>query len=159
MHKIYVGIHIMGFPCGSAGKESICNVGDLGLIPGLERSPGEGKGYLFQYSGLENSMNCIVSPWGCKESDTTEWLSLSPWACDFQQYVFAFITLSQVCLRNSLEQQSPSFLAPARCFMEEIFPWTRNGWFGEDSSTLHLLCTLFLLLLHQLQLTPSGIGS
>ena len=50
----------MGFPCGSAGKESACNVGDLGLIPGLGRSPGEGKGYPFQYSGLENSMDCIV---------------------------------------------------------------------------------------------------
>ena len=68
MHKIYVGIHIMGFPCGSAGKESICNVGDLGLIPGLERSPGEGKGYLFQYSGLENSMDCIVH--GVRKSRT-----------------------------------------------------------------------------------------
>ena len=41
----------------SAGKESAHNVGDLGLIPGLGRSPGEGKGYLLQYSGLENSMN------------------------------------------------------------------------------------------------------
>ena len=50
----------MGFPCGSAGKESICNAGDLGLIPGLGRSPGEGKGYPLQYSGLENSMGCIV---------------------------------------------------------------------------------------------------
>ena len=49
-----------GFPCGSAGKESPCNVGDLGSIPGLGRSPGEGKGYLLQYSGLENSMDCIV---------------------------------------------------------------------------------------------------
>ena len=49
-----------GFPCGSAGKESPCNVGDLGLIPGLERSPREGKGYPLQYSGLENSMDCIV---------------------------------------------------------------------------------------------------
>ena len=48
----------MGFPCGSAGKESSCNVGDLGLIPGLERSLGEGKGYPLQYSGLENSMDC-----------------------------------------------------------------------------------------------------
>ena len=46
----------MGFPCGSAGKESACNVGGLGLIPGLGRSPGEGKGYPLQYSGLENSM-------------------------------------------------------------------------------------------------------
>ena len=43
---------------GSAGKESACNVGDLGLIPGLGRSPGEGKGYPLQYSGLENSMDC-----------------------------------------------------------------------------------------------------
>ena len=50
----------MGFPCGSAGKESSCNAGDLGSIPGLGRSPGEGKGYPLQYSGLENSMSCIV---------------------------------------------------------------------------------------------------
>ena len=50
----------MGFPCGSAGKESTCKAGDLGLIPGLGRSPGEGKGYLLQYSGLENSIDCTV---------------------------------------------------------------------------------------------------
>ena len=48
------------FPCGSADKESACNVGDLGLNPGLGRSPGEGKDYLLQYSGLENSMDSIV---------------------------------------------------------------------------------------------------
>ena len=58
-----------GFPCGSAGKESARNAGDLGSIPGLGRSPGEGKGYPLQYSGLENSMD---SPRGRKESDTTE---------------------------------------------------------------------------------------
>jgi len=45
-----------GFPDSSVGKESTCNVGDPGLIPGLGRSPGEGKGYPLQYSGLENSM-------------------------------------------------------------------------------------------------------
>ena len=50
----------MGFPRGSAGKESACNVGDLGSIPGLGRSPREEKGFPLQYSGLENSMNCIV---------------------------------------------------------------------------------------------------
>ena len=50
----------LGFPCGSAGKESTCDVGDLGSIPGLGRSPGEGKGYPLQYSGLENSMDCVV---------------------------------------------------------------------------------------------------
>ena len=51
---------ILGLPCGSAGKESACNAGILGLIPGLGRSPGEGKGYPLQYSGLENSMDYTV---------------------------------------------------------------------------------------------------
>ena len=51
----------LGFPGGSAGKESACNEGDLGLIPGLGRSLGEGKGYPIQYSGLKNSMDCIQS--------------------------------------------------------------------------------------------------
>ena len=50
----------LGFPCGSIGKESTCSVGDLGLIPGLGRFPGEGKGYPLQYSGLENPMDCVV---------------------------------------------------------------------------------------------------
>ena len=50
----------LGFPCGSAGKESTCNAGDLGLIPGLGRSPGEGKGYPVQYSGLENSTQGVT---------------------------------------------------------------------------------------------------
>ena len=58
----------LGFLCGSAGKESACNVGDLGSIPGLERSPGEEKGYPLQYSGLENSMDCIV--YGVAKSQT-----------------------------------------------------------------------------------------
>ena len=62
----------LGFPCGSAGKESTCNAEDQGSIPGLGRSPGEGKGHPLQYSGLENSMD---SPWGLKESDTTERLT------------------------------------------------------------------------------------
>ena len=50
----------LSFPGGSAGKESACNARDLGLIPGLGRSPGEGNGYSLQYFGLENSMDCIV---------------------------------------------------------------------------------------------------
>ena len=50
----------VGFPGGSAGKESSCSAGDLGLIPGLGRYPGEGKGCPLQYRGLENSMDCIV---------------------------------------------------------------------------------------------------
>ena len=51
---------VMGFPCGSAGRESACKAGDLGSFPGLGRYPGEGKGYPLQYSGLENSMGYIV---------------------------------------------------------------------------------------------------
>ena len=89
---------LLGFPCGSAGKESSCNAGDLGSTPRLGRSPGEGKGYPLQYSGLENSMDCIVHG-GHKESDMTDGLSLS------------FSTLSWLCaLRKALKhrQETPS---------------------------------------------------
>ena len=51
---------LKGLPCGSAGKESACNAGDLGSISGLGRSPGEGKGYPLQYSGLDNFMDFTV---------------------------------------------------------------------------------------------------
>ena len=56
-------------------EESACKVGDLGLIPGLGRSPGEGKGYSRQYSGLENSMDCIDHR--VAESEMTEQLLLT----------------------------------------------------------------------------------
>ena len=59
------------FLCGLVGKESTCNVGDLGSVPGLGSSPGEGKGYPLQYSGLENSRDCTVH--GLTKSQT--WLS------------------------------------------------------------------------------------
>ena len=57
---ILIKRQILGFPCGSAIRESICNTGDLGSIPRLGRSPGEEKGYPLWYFGLENSMDCIV---------------------------------------------------------------------------------------------------
>ena len=64
------------FPGGSDGEESTCNVGDLGSIPGLGRSPGEGNGNPLQYSCLENSMDRgawqVYGPWGDKESNMTE---------------------------------------------------------------------------------------
>ena len=60
IYMYYMCIYIyMGFPGGSAAKEIACNGRDLGSIPGLGRSPGEGNGYPLQYSGLENSMGCI----------------------------------------------------------------------------------------------------
>ena len=64
----------MCFPGGSEGKEYTCSVGDLGSIPGLGISPVEGKGYPLQYSGLEDSVDCVVH--GIAESDTIERFSL-----------------------------------------------------------------------------------
>ena len=71
---------ILGFPFGSAGKESACNAGDLSSVPGLGTSPGEGNGSPLQHSGLENSMSCIAH--GVAES----WTQLS----DFHFYTFPF---------------------------------------------------------------------
>ena len=78
--------HLMGFPGGSVGKESACNARDLDSVPGLEISPGEGNGNLFQYSHLKNSIDRGVGQaevHGIAESDTTVRLiftfSLSPY--------------------------------------------------------------------------------
>ena len=68
-------VSFLAFPGGSVGKESGCNAGDLGLIPGFGRSPGEGKATHSSYSGLENCMDCIVH--GVTKSDMTERLSLT----------------------------------------------------------------------------------
>ena len=66
--RCFVGQFAQGFPSGSDNKESDCNARDTGSIPELGRSPGEGKGYALQYSGLENSMDCIVH--GVSKSQT-----------------------------------------------------------------------------------------
>ena len=71
---------LMGLSCGSAGKESTCNAGDLGSVPGLGGSPGEGKGYPLQYSGLENSMDCIG------HGVTKSWIQLSDFI-NFNSYL------------------------------------------------------------------------
>ena len=65
-----LNISLKRFPYSSVGKESVRNAGDPNSIPGWRRSPGEGKGYPLQYSGLENSMDCIAR--GVAESDRTE---------------------------------------------------------------------------------------
>ena len=76
----------MGFLGSSAGKESTCNVGDLGSIPGLGRSSGEGNGHTLQYSGLDNSTDCVVH--GVTKSRTT--------LSDFHFHFFTFtFSLSQ----------------------------------------------------------------
>ena len=73
------------FPDNSAGKESSCHAGDLGLIPGLGRSPREGKGYPLQYSDMKNSMDCVVH--GVTTSQT--WLS----NFHFLQYLWIFLAI------------------------------------------------------------------
>ena len=78
---LHFSLVFLGFPWGSAGKESACNAGDLGSTPGLGRSPGEGKGYPLQYSGLQNSMDCIV------HGVTKNWTPLS----DFHFHFYTFL--------------------------------------------------------------------
>ena len=60
---------VLCYPDGSAGKESACNVGDLGSMPGLERSPGEGNSYPLQ--NLPGEFHGLYRPWGRKELDST----------------------------------------------------------------------------------------
>ena len=114
----------LGFPCGSAGKESTCTEGDLGSIPGLGRPRGEGKGYPLQYSGLENSIDYIVH--GVAKSQT--WLSnfhfqtqrvnrestTTPNPCCF----FGLVSESTVgcrCIRQQMHHITWSTKARARC--------------------------------------------
>ena len=87
----------LGFPCGLAGKESACNGGDLGLIPGLGRFPWrrERLPTLFFWPG---EFHGLYSPWGCKESDTTEQLSLSSM---FQTVLCIFLVIYMFILHNS----------------------------------------------------------
>ena len=77
----HIYITYIGLPWWLSGKGSTCSTGDLGLIPGLGRSPGGGRGNPLQYSYLENpcGQRSLVgySPWGHKESDTTERLTLN----------------------------------------------------------------------------------
>ena len=86
----------LGFLCGSAGKESTCNTGDLGSIPGLGRSLREGKGYLLQYSGLENSMDCIVHEVAKSQTQLSKF-------CFFHfSLAFAFHSIDMILFRGSL---------------------------------------------------------
>ena len=83
--------------CGSTGKESTCNAGDLGSIPGLRRSPGEGKGYPLQYSGLENpTLYCIV------HEVSKSWTRLSDFHFHFS-VSSSFLVVTRV--KNSLQMQ------------------------------------------------------
>ena len=117
----------LGFPCGLAGKESACNARDLGSIPGLGRSPGEGKGYPIQYSGLENSMDY---PWNCKES---EWLSNFPFhflgVSHVAQWWRIHLPMQETWVQ-SLDQEDP--LEKEMATHSNILAW-RIPWTEEPS--------------------------
>ena len=98
----------MCFPDGSDGKASACNAGDLGLIPGLGRSPGEGNGSPLQYSCLENSMDrgAWWALWGRKELDMTEWLTLKrgTFTLKLNTFHILFTWLWQSFISKTLQQ-------------------------------------------------------
>ena len=89
------------FPDSSAGKESTCNAGDLGSIPGLGRCPGEGKGYPLQYSGLTNSMECIV--YGVAKSRTR----LSDFHTHSFLDIFCLLFVAVMPARNASQSDQP----------------------------------------------------
>ena len=111
------GLELQGcgdFPGGSAGKESTCNVGDVGSTPGLGRSPGGGHGNPLQCSCLENprGQKSLVgcSPWGRTESDVTEWLTTGGvfaliWLA--VTWVYIYIKVYTCTLKMSVLQYSP----------------------------------------------------
>ena len=111
-------------PCGSAGEESAYNAGDLVSIPGLGRSPGEGKGYPLQYSGLENSVECIA------HGATKSWTRLN----------LKYIVCNGCCRGESSTQRVFMSLWPILpClqsnWVSRSFPWHLSYSFGWPSSS------------------------
>ena len=86
---------LLAFPSGSAGKESACNVGDLGSIPGLGRSFGEGKGYPLQHSGLKNSMDYIVHGVMKSQTQMSDFHSLTSVHDYWKNHSFDYVDLCQ----------------------------------------------------------------
>ena len=119
-------------PCGSAGKESAYNVKDLGLIPGLGRSPGEGKGYPLQYSGLENSLDCIVH--GVAKCQTL--------LSDFHFHFLKNAACNSIFF-STLLSLSITFL-PAYISTEYINSLTRKSIFNPDTRCRSLLGTFLI---------------
>ena len=110
-----LGFCSLRFPCGSAGEESACSVGDLGSIPGLGRSPGDGKCYPLQYSGLENPMDCTV-----------HWVENS-WT-RLHDFHFHFVVyLASCCAQNLQEFRHVSFGAAKPAFCNEMQSQSEAG--------------------------------
>ena len=132
--------------CGSSGKESSCNVGDLGLIPPLGRSPREGNSYLTPV--LENYMD--YSPWGHKESDKTEWLSLSlsnvsckesVW-CDPTELQGSFCYLSYYSSHRYLNHYMPKVCSYNVCMSKQ---YSKTTFLVSVKKCLLNICSLTVL--------------
>ena len=148
-----------GFPCGSAGKESACNAGDLASIPGLGRFPGEGKGYPLQCSGLENSMDCIVHGVSKSQTQMSSFhfcrLLTSPICCPIKVHNILVFGILSICnyqwshwhcgeKKNTVEGQAglhgdwdPLQTCPVLLFgMLWSFLLTRVAFYGTDPTSL-----------------------
>ena len=110
-----------GFSCGSAGKESACNVGDLGSIPGLGRSPGEGKGYPLQNPGLENSMDSIVQ--GVTKIQI-DWVTFTFIECHFSKNVK--IKTTQIAAKETETQKITFWGGPIYLGKQLVCNWHSN---------------------------------
>ena len=105
----------MGFPCGSAGKESACNAGNLGSIPGLGKSPGEVRGYPLQYSGLENPIDCLA------HGITKSWTRLSVFHFYFKvQLVQSFILVWLFATKWTAARQASLSITNSRSLLKLI---------------------------------------
>ena len=128
----------LGFPGGSDDKESACNVGDLGLIPGLGRGR---HGNPLQYSCLKNPhphaplYHGSYSPWGCKESDTTEWLST---AC-VCVCVCIYVCESCSVVSHSLQPHG----LQARILEWVAFPFSRGSFHPRNRTQVSLIAGRF----------------
>ena len=133
-----LNVSLKRFPHSSVGKESACNAGDANLIPGSRRSPGEGKGYPLQYSGLENSMDCIAH--GVTKSRTRlsalhlKRLLLQHWGLNIFNKIFcffAFIEKALVMWRNWTFQSLFCVIYCKRdcSFLFDCLPVFRRKWY------------------------------
>ena len=117
--------YCVGFPGGADGKAAVCSAGDLGSIPGLGRSPGEGKGYPLQYSGLENSMDCIDH--GVANSQIL--------LGDFHSFMFCFISCPILCVKVTIKFSKGLINLNYKKLLISINLWSKHksGIWNSDS--------------------------
>ena len=133
LSKLQTSVYFLGFPSGSDGKESACNEGDLGSIPGLGRSSGEGNGYPLQYSGLETSMDYIHSPCGSQRV-RHHWMTFTRW--------HAYPTIMEVLglkviFKLKKKKRCKTEILP-RCHTKDVQvvpPWGKEEWMRSRGPT------------------------